>query len=216
MCFCHNLYNGSQQFFKYPAGLTFPLVEAFWAIKPFSLINVWWRVAVLLNDWGDTVVASKHDEMIKLAEVTNWVVQKNGSVGEKKKEWKHIFLFILDSVYKRPIVLGYRIQPTEEKWLYRQLGNFTLNFFSFVKWYIFHMRRCLFLFADVFFCQENSKCRTKEKCIFRDWLTLSVMFLVPLTTQLLHPCLNNYPLLLADTVSKTVIFEGFFCFRFFD
>lgn len=45
---------------------------------------MWWRVLALQNDWGDTVVASKHDKMIKLAEVKNWVVQKNGSVGEKK------------------------------------------------------------------------------------------------------------------------------------
>lgn len=80
----HNLCNWRQQFFKHSAELTFPLVEAFLAIKPFSLMNVWWRVLALQNDWGDTVVASKHDKMIKLAEVKNWVVQKNGSVGEKK------------------------------------------------------------------------------------------------------------------------------------
>lgn len=43
--------------------------------------------------------------MIKLAEVTNWVVQKNGAVGEKK-QLKYIFFLTLGSVYKQSIVFG--------------------------------------------------------------------------------------------------------------
>lgn len=82
--------------------------------------------------------------------------------------------------------LGYHIQPTEGKWLYTQLGNFTLKIFSFEKWYIFHRWRCLFLFVNVFCCQENCKCRTKKKCNFRDSHTLSMMFLVFLPNYPFH------------------------------
>lgn len=64
------------------------------------------------------------------------------------------------------------------------------------------------------FILSRKLCRTKKKCICRDWLTLSVLLLVPLYSQLPLPCLNNYHILLADTVNKTVVFEGFFILGF--